>query len=55
MAWNDYVRLCNEGGKRSFPELVELADLKSPFEDGCLEGVVNKVGGWLDGVDIKGK
>ena len=34
-AWNDYVRLCEVGGTKSFLGLVEYANLKSPFEDGC--------------------
>jgi hypothetical protein len=35
-----------------FTGLVELAGLKLPFDDGCLESVVEKVSNWLDGVDV---
>ncbi len=52
-AWSDYVRLCNAGGSLSFTELVSLAGLESPFDDGCLESVVKHVNEWLDGIDPK--
>ncbi|SVE01422.1 uncharacterized protein METZ01_LOCUS454276, partial [marine metagenome] len=35
-----------------FTQLVKLAGLKSPFDDGCLKSVVEKVTEWLDGVDM---
>lgn len=50
-AWNDYVRLCKAGGSRSFLELVELAKLRSPFQDGCVESVVGEIRAFLNGVD----
>lgn len=50
-AWGDYVRLCQAGGSRSFLELVQLAGLRSPFEDGCIASVVDVITEWLDGVD----
>ena len=49
--WADYLRLCKAGGSKSFLELVELANLISPFQDGCLASVVNVIEDWLDGVD----
>ena len=52
-AWSDYYRLCKAGGSLPFTELVELAGLKLPFEDGCLESVVEHVSQWLDGIDPK--
>lgn len=52
-AWNDYVRLCRVGGTKSFVELVEYANLKSPFEDGCVSSIVNSIEQWLDSVDDK--
>ena len=51
-AWEDYYRLCQAGGSLPFTELVKLARLKSPFNDGCLKSVVSKVTEWLDGVDV---
>jgi M3 family oligoendopeptidase len=50
-AWSDYVRLCKAGGSMSFLKLVELANLRSPFEDGCVESVVGDIAAWLESVD----
>ncbi len=50
-AWADYVRLCKAGGSQSFLELVKLADLRSPFEEGCVASVVGEIKKWLDGVE----
>jgi len=49
--WADYLRLCQAGGSKSFLELVELANLVSPFQDGCISSVVKVIEEWLDGVD----
>ena len=51
-AWADYIRLCQAGGSQSFLELAKLANLVSPFQDGCIESVVNIIEEWLDGVDV---
>ena len=51
-AWSDYVRLCKAGGSLPFTGLVELAGLELPFDDGCLESVVEKVSNWLDSVNV---
>ncbi len=50
-AWVDYLRLCHAGGSKSFLELTELANLVSPFQDGCIESVVKVIDDWLDGVE----
>ena len=50
-AWTDYVRLCKAGGSMSFLKLVDLANLRSPFEDGCVESVVGDITNWLDSID----
>ena len=47
----DYQVLCNAGGSRSFLELVKLAKLTSPFEDGCLENVTKEAGKWIHAID----
>ena len=51
-AWADYYRLCQAGGSLPFTGLVDLAGLKLPFDDGCLESVVKQVSKWLDEVDV---
>ncbi|PEZ05894.1 oligoendopeptidase F [Bacillus sp. AFS018417] len=50
-AWGDYVHLCRQGGSKSFLQLVETANLTSPFADGCVKGVIDEIHAWLDGVD----
>ncbi len=50
-AWNDYVRLCQAGGTKSFLGLVELANLKSPFEDGCVSSIIADIEAWLSKVE----
>lgn len=50
-AWEDYIRLCKAGGSKSFLNLVKLAGLQNPFEDGCLENVIKPINEWLDNVD----
>ncbi len=50
-AWNDYVKLCQVGGSQSFLDLVKYANLRSPFEDGCVASVVGVIKDYLDNVD----
>jgi M3 family oligoendopeptidase len=39
VAWKDYLKLCKAGGSQSFLDLVELANLKSPFASGAIENL----------------
>ena len=41
-AMTDYVALCTRGGEASFQSLARSAKLRSPFDPGCLEAVVQK-------------
>lgn len=50
-AWNDYLTLCRAGGSKSFVDLVKLANLKSPFEDGCVKWVIDDIESWLNQID----
>jgi M3 family oligoendopeptidase len=50
-AWTDYMNLCNAGGSKSFLGLVQLANLNSPFDDGCIDSVIGDIENWLNGVD----
>ena len=50
-AWQDYLRLCKAGGSMSFLELVRLAGLQNPFEEGCIQSIVGPLEAWLDSVD----
>jgi oligoendopeptidase, M3 family len=51
MAWADYLRLCKAGGRDSFLKLVELANLKNPFKDGCIASVVPACTKWLNNIN----
>ncbi|MDO4940476.1 MAG: M3 family oligoendopeptidase [Erysipelotrichaceae bacterium] len=50
-AWSDYVKICKLGGTKSFVEQVKIANLKVPFEEGCLIDVVKKMEEELDKID----
>jgi len=50
-AWQDYLTLCKAGGSKSFLELTALANLQSPFADGCIESIIDPVEQWLARVD----
>ena len=52
-AFADYLQLCKAGGSKSFLELVELANLKSPFETGVMEEVMHDVTHWLKAVNAE--
>jgi M3 family oligoendopeptidase len=52
-AWADYLKLCQQGGSKSFLELVKVAGLISPFEDGCVVSVMGDIDNWRSGVDDK--
>ncbi|MFD1417024.1 M3 family oligoendopeptidase [Oceanobacillus jeddahense] len=50
-AWQDYIDLCKLGGSKPFLELVQSADLKSPFEEGMVEAAVSFIEDRLDKMD----
>lgn len=50
-AWQDYMNLCKAGGSKSFLSLLELADLKSPFEEGTLKSVMGIFDEKLEAID----
>jgi len=52
-AWRDYLKLCRQGGSKSFTELVKEANLISPFADGCVQSVVGDIQIWLDNINDK--
>ncbi|MHC1682740.1 MAG: M3 family oligoendopeptidase [Clostridiaceae bacterium] len=52
-AWSDYVRLCKIGGMKSFLELVNYANLTSPFDDNCISSIISFIEKYLDSVDDK--
>ena len=46
---DSYMEICQDAGKRSFVETVEKGNLKSPFEEGCLDGIIEKIYKWSVG------
>lgn len=50
-AWADYLHLCKLGGSMPFTQLVEEANLKTPFKKENLEGVVKMIDAFLEGID----
>lgn len=47
-AFNDYLKICEVGGTLTFTEVVKLANLKVPFEDGCLSSISKSMEDELD-------
>lgn len=52
-AWSDYVNLCKLGGTKTFTELVKVAGLKVPFEDGSLKEVATTMEKELEKYDVE--
>ncbi|MDR2834435.1 MAG: M3 family oligoendopeptidase [Streptococcaceae bacterium] len=46
-AWADYLKICQIGGTKSFLEIVEYANLNSPFEEGTVASVIGEITDWL--------
>ncbi len=49
--WKDYVTLCSAGGSKSFLGLLELANLKSPFEEGVIKDIVKVIDDKLEAIN----
>ncbi|MEZ5007718.1 MAG: M3 family oligoendopeptidase [Chitinophagales bacterium] len=49
--WKSYLELCKAGGTAPFLQLVKLAGLKSPFEEGCVASVAGDIEAYLDSID----
>lgn len=50
--WKDYMNICKVGGTKSFLEIVKLANLKSPFEEGCISSVITEVEKYIDSINF---
>ena len=50
-AWRDYLKICEVGGTITFLQMVERANLKSPFEEGSLTDVILAIDEVLSKVD----
>lgn len=40
-AWKDYLNLCNAGGSKSYLELLKVANLSVPFEEGSVAEAIS--------------
>ncbi|MBP3870868.1 MAG: M3 family oligoendopeptidase [Faecalicoccus sp.] len=47
----DYKCICKIGGTKTFREIVHAANLKVPFDEGCLDTVMKTVKNYLDEID----
>lgn len=41
--FKDYQRICKLGGSLPFKQIVKQAHLKDPFEEGCLDEMIQEV------------
>ena len=42
-AWRDYYELCRAGGSRGYFDLLKLAGLSNPFEEGTVQRIVDSL------------
>lgn len=49
--FEDYLNICSVGGAKSFTEIAKLANLKVPFEDGCVKEVLSEAEAFLATID----
>ncbi|SEM17123.1 oligoendopeptidase, M3 family [Paenisporosarcina quisquiliarum] len=50
-AWESFLKICKHGGRLPYSELLKSADLESPFEDGSMTRLLEKVKNWINQVD----
>lgn len=50
-ALTDYIKLCKAGGTKPFLELVEFANLKSPFEENVIKNLASEMEMYLESID----
>ena len=53
-AWQHYMKYTEQGGSRTFTELLEAGGLQSPFDEECLKGVCEKAKAFLEDYDLSG-
>lgn len=51
--WQDYLNICRIGGTKSFLDIVKYANLKSPFEKGCVSSVIESIDEYLQSINDK--
>ncbi len=53
-AWKRYMAYTEQGGSRTFTELLANAGLPTPFDEALLRGVCEKAKAWLEAYDLTG-
>ena len=53
-AWKHYMAYTSQGGSDTFTNMLEKAELVSPFNEECLKGVCEKANNWLENYDLTG-
>ena len=53
-AWERYLAYTEQGGSRTFTELLKNVGLDTPFDEACLKTVCETATKWLDGFDMTG-
>jgi M3 family oligoendopeptidase len=48
----DYIKLCETGGSISFLGLLDMINMKSPFEKGMLKPLVDDISGYLQSIEV---
>ncbi len=51
-AWKHYMAYTEQGGSRTFTDLLKNAGLDTPFDESCLRGVCEKANKWLADFDL---
>jgi len=46
-AWKRYIAFVEQAGTKTFTKLVTDVNLKSPFEEGCIKGIVEPAMKWI--------
>ncbi len=49
--FDDYLHLVSLGGTKTFTKLVRAANLKVPFEDGCIKEIASEAKSYIDSFD----
>ncbi|MCC8103374.1 MAG: M3 family oligoendopeptidase [Clostridiales bacterium] len=52
--WARYMAYTEQGGSRTFTDLLKNAELESPFDEACLRGVCEEAKQWLENFDLCG-
>ena len=53
-AWKHYMAYTEQGGSRTFTDLLKNAGLDSPFEEETIKEVCRKAAEWLSDFDLSG-